>query len=462
MAAIASVTSYEYAAGTCTLRLVGELSPLSRVTDRPVLSRSRFHLQMHQQEATEAAQGVANPTVLFELSGREPQFSTLSGLVQGYVQRRLSADALTAREIVSQGASSLQSVGLTRHRLTLAAPPNPPSRIELSTLQLSDLADALEQAEGNLQIIPDHTLAKARRTRPRLPLWLGSVAAVGIAALLGNQFLTTAPGPVVLSPSESQTATDAIPQAPAGNRPLSTEELSPAGDANTAPEATEKLPPADTSNGPPPPAPRSLGNSASPSEQASNPEASPLPSGPAPRPPQASPAPTTRASPSPELSDNALPQADAGAAAQLARPDSDQAAEPDREPVSPSAIESVPRSPNTFDTGAYDTGARSAAPSAQALDPVWVDALTNSLQQQWRPPANLAATLYYRLTLKPDGTVESLDPLNDLSATYQVNPTLPQPGTTLPGVGSSDATTVEVEFKPSGEVVVTPAGQPIP
>jgi hypothetical protein len=71
----------------------------------------------------------------------------------------------------------------------------------------------------------------------------------------------------------------------------------------------------------------------------------------------------------------------------------------------------------------------------------------------------LAAPLRYNLTLAPNGTVTALTPLNYFSETYQNTPTLPQPDTTLPVVVRDDAITVEVQFLPSGEVVVVPPGE---
>ncbi|MFQ4138393.1 DUF4335 domain-containing protein [Nodosilinea sp. PGN35] len=434
MAPTATITSYEYAAGSCTLRLIGELSPLSQVTDRPVLARSRFHLQVHGEETTQDVRTLASRAVTLETSGREPEFSALADLVQTYVQNQLSADALAAGGAVSRGESSLQPVGLTRHRLTLAISPDPLRVVELSTLQLSDLADALEQAEGNLQLLPDGAKPKARRVRPQLPLWLGSVAAVGIAALLGNQFLTTAPSPVVLSPSEPQPLNGAADSAAPEDRQLSLEAAPDSGadaadSVAPAPAAGEALPaPATTApTTPTPPASVSGG--------AETPKVSPtpaVPSAPGARSPQVSPAPA----PSPE-------------AARIARPDADPASESG--PAPERALAPPPASPETFDASPSITAA--SAPDT-ALE--WISNLTQALEQQWRPPSNLAAPLRYRLTLEPDGTVTALDPLNDFSATYQSNATLPQLGDSVPGVARDAVTTVEVQFLPTGEVVVVP------
>ncbi|MBD2232679.1 DUF4335 domain-containing protein [Phormidium tenue] len=447
MAAIATVTSYEYAAGTCTLRLVGELSPLSQITGRPVLGRSRFHLQVQGDDAPREARTLASQAMILEIGGREPQFSALAELVQTYVQNHLNADALAAGGAVARGENLLQPVGLTRHRLTLAMPPEPPRVVELSTLQLSDLADALEQADSNLQILPDTAMPKTRRVRPKLPLWLGSVAAVGIAALLGNQLLTTAPSSVVLSPGESQPTDELAGQNSADNPPLTSAEPAPPA-ANTptaedsAPAATGEALPAPLTTAPTSPAvlaPTSPGAPSGSAPEPGTPKASPPPSTAPAQPSQ------TRHAPAP-----AYPaQAEASAGGQ-ASPDSEIAAE--RAPnAAPPEARMTPASPEAFDTGP-SIAATTAPDSAIA----WISNLTQALEQQWRPPANLAAPLRYRLILEPDGTVTALEPLNDFSANYQTNATLPQPGDIVPGVVKDAPTTVEVQFLPTGEVVVVP------
>jgi hypothetical protein len=111
----------------------------------------------------------------------------------------------------------------------------------------------------------------------------------------------------------------------------------------------------------------------------------------------------------------------------------------------------APTSPETFDSSP-SIAATSAPDSALA----WISNLTQALEERWRPPANLAAPLRYNLTFDPAGTVTALEPLNDFSATYQTNATLPQPGETIPRVSSDASITVEVQFLPTGAVVVVP------
>ncbi|MBD2107881.1 DUF4335 domain-containing protein [Nodosilinea sp. FACHB-13] len=442
MAAIATVTSYEYAAGTCTLRLVGELSPLSQITGRPVLGRSRFHLQVQGDDALREARTLASRAMILEIGGREPQFSALADLVQTYVQNYLNADAIAAGGAVARGENSLHPVGLTRHRLTLAVPLEPPRVVELSTLQLSDLADALEQADSNLQILPDAAMPKTRRVRPKLPLWLGSVAAVGIAALLGNQLLTTAPSSVVLSPSESQSTGEATPQPSADNPQLTP--AAPAPPAANTPAAADSAP-AATGEALQAPITTAPTSPAAPSGTA------PGPGTPKASPPlaDADPAPAQPSQSEPALAPTPLTQDEARAGGQAAA-EARIAAEPAPNAAQPEAL-TAPASPEAFDTGP-SIAATTAPDSAIA----WISNLTQALEQQWRPPANLAAPLRYRLALEPDGTVTALEPLNDFSANYQTNATLPKPGDIIPGVVKDASTTVEVQFLPTGAVVVVP------
>ncbi|PZU96599.1 MAG: hypothetical protein DCF32_21570, partial [Leptolyngbya sp.] len=142
-------------------------------------------------------------------------------------------------------------------------------------------------------------------------------------------------------------------------------------------------------------------------------------------------------------------QAQARAGGQAA-PDAEIAADPTPNAAQPEAL-AAPASPEAFDTGP-SIAATTAPDSAIA----WISNLTQALEQQWRPPANLSAPLRYRLSLEPDGTVTALEPLNDFSANYQTNATLPQPGDTIPGIVRDASITVEVQFLPTGAVVVVP------
>jgi hypothetical protein len=454
MAAITSVTTYEYATGTCALRLVGQLSPLSEVANRPVLGRSRFHLQVYQGDSQG---GEATSPVLLEIRGREPQFSAFARLVQNYVQSQLNAAALEVRTPVTEGANSIQPVGLTRHRLIVTSA-DPPTAVELSTLQLADLAEALEQAETSLQLLAEGDLSRAARPAwPRLPLWVGSVAAVGIAALLGNQFLTTPPSPVVTAPQTAESA-----PADAESRPFALDHGVANGGLAGEPLASGLEPEASgtgvgaeaivDANAPVP-------GAAQPFPQTTAPGAAPNPLDPPGGkmtgvPPAASPS-----APSPLSSGRSAADRSAPAAAltppgvvapQLSQPQTFQT-----QPIEPEAASIEDPTPLEDPQG---TVGIAAAPGPAATD--WVSRLSQSLEQEWRPPANLAAPLLYTLTLDSNGAITALTPLNRFSATFPGDTLLPPLGTIIPGVAREAAVTVEVQFLPSGEVLVLPNPSP--
>ncbi|NJL47466.1 MAG: hypothetical protein HC929_08190 [Leptolyngbyaceae cyanobacterium SM2_5_2] len=87
----------------------------------------------------------------------------------------------------------------------------------------------------------------------------------------------------------------------------------------------------------------------------------------------------------------------------------------------------------------------------------WLERLTATLQEQWHPPAGLVAPLTYTLTLAADGTVSELQPLTELARSYQTQPSLPQVGEVFPNLTRHQPVTVDVQFMPSGEVIVSPS-----
>ncbi|MBD0336484.1 MAG: DUF4335 domain-containing protein, partial [Cyanobacteria bacterium Co-bin13] len=80
MAPTSELTSLRYTAPTCTLEVVGELSPLSQVAEQPILKRLRFDLQI---------QDISGQPVV-EARGMRSHLLALSTLVQTYVQTYLN------------------------------------------------------------------------------------------------------------------------------------------------------------------------------------------------------------------------------------------------------------------------------------------------------------------------------------------------------------------------------------
>ncbi|TVP66514.1 MAG: DUF4335 domain-containing protein [Leptolyngbya sp. LCM1.Bin17] len=422
MAAIASLTTYSYQAGTCTLRLTGQQSPLSQVSDRPVLARSRFDLQIYAAAPTAATPGSTasadpSPAAEAELRGRAPQLSALAHLVHCYVSVYLHGDdlSLAPEATLEQGDYTLQPVGLTRHRLTAPqADGDAPWAITLSLLQLADLADVLEQANGAVQVLTEADLPQGKPiVRPRLPLWIGSAAAVLVAAVVGGQWLTSPSSPVVFSPSPDSIAEpDRETAQERALDPADQDQIAALEDnALTDPTATPPEPARDplALDRPAPPASDTPADQPTegrqPSPQPATPEAQPSPGND-----------VSRAQRSRPFSLEESPEADR--------------ADPDRAPM-----------------------AATRAPLVAGSEP-WRDALAQILSQQWPTTPDLPAPLRYRLTLDAEGTIIERRPMTAVSTLYQNSPDLPQVGTVLAEVAPGETITVEARFLPSGDVEI--------
>jgi hypothetical protein len=421
MAAIASLTTYTYAAGTCTLRLTGQPSPLGQVSDRPVLARSRFHLQLYAEEpvaaiAAPATQARPTPPVLLEINGREPQFSALATLVQRYVQGYLAGSDVTLPPdaALSQGGYTLHPIGLTRHRLLFPpAQGDVPSEATLSMVQMADLADVLAQAGAAVHLVAPGDLPKSQTHRPRLPLWIGSAAAVLVAAVLGGQWLISSPSPVVFAPAPDSVSEPDLETA---------RELAQQEEADEPVTALGDEPPE-------PPEPEPPGPEPSGEELEDAPQALPAPEANDAIPPAGQPQPSGPASPAPTEA-------------------------PRTQRSRPLPLEEGPEPPQTNNGNgdAAITAARAPAPVPGSEE--WVAALADALSQQWPPTPDLPAPLRYRLTLEADGTVGALRPMTAVSTLYQNSPDLPQIGTVLDNLAPGEAITLEARFLPSGEVEI--------
>lgn len=471
MATVAPLTSYTYAAGTCALRLTGQVSPLSDLADRTVLRRSRFQLQLWEESefdlSPEASGGVSagsdRPPV-FDLSGREPQLTTLTTLVQRYVHTYLQGSTLTPSQGLSQGGCSLAPVGLTRHRLTVAgaeAGDNAAQAVNLSLLQLADLAEVLTQAEQAVEHLPEAMVASSVRRRSRLPLWMGSVAAVLVAAVLGGQWLTQFPVSVAPSPTattESAPDLDIAADSLAGeNRGGEDGTAAPGSSEEASPLAAAESPPAAIQ--PPSTAGDDLANGI-----ASAPAAPPSSAAPAPNP---LPKITRNARPSPSPAPSSPPPDVTAASPSVAPPSAansvppEMGAERNRDGLGESggAAQTARIDPMPEATDSLPSAASEMAPSPMAAAPedaAWVEALQTTLQENWTPIPGLSTPLQYRMTLAPSGQVLALEPLNAPSQQYLDSETLPQVGTTVPNVARSQPATVEIQLLPSGEVLVQP------
>ncbi|MFM7472059.1 MAG: DUF4335 domain-containing protein [Nodosilinea sp.] len=391
MAAIAPLATYRYQAPSCLLRVTGQLSALSQLTSPPVITGLRFDLQIWSDEDRES---MVDHFPLLDLRGEQTQLLELSNQVQNYVQGHLQGQ--TASPVSAAAWITLTGLGLTRHALRIHRPE--PRVVILSTLQLADLADVLEQMDSQIQVKLGEKSPSVRL--PAWPgLWIGSVAAVLVAAVLGNQWLLWNPPVVVRSPQ---------PMAP---------------EAATPPRLSHQPEP-------------------------SRPVAS------APRPP------LPRSSP-PSPVNRQLPQTVRGAAGKSAvskTPDSPPILTPPT-PVSPATRPQENRESHNQGSppplSARITASQTGPPVRAGLE-----LLRQALQAGWTVPAQLAESLPYQVTLTADGTVITVQPLTSLARDYQAQTGLPLVNQMISGLSLRQRTTVEVVYLLDGSVRVVPQPQP--
>ena len=480
MAAISSLTTREYSSGSCTLRITGQLSPLSQLAKKPVMMKSRFYLQLLPEEELGEAEVPSSAGMVsvsrLELSGRAEQLSALMVAINGYVQRRLTAANGTGQSSSNPGFPSgigLQPLGLTRHRLTLPQDMHSGqgSEAELSALELADLADVLEQADGDLYLPIAKDLPQPRAAKPKLPIWIGSAVAVGIAAVLGSQWLSVQTYlPTAIhegdTPLEDTQESETYSQ-----EPTQTLESSP----TTEPEASSDRPVATveenqsvavpqttvepTSPSTETPAARSTFPAPLPTDLANGPSAasSPIPETTAAA--ETSQAPGTVQSPAAvpaPANESAYPAPASAREEELGQ--AEAFSEPDLRPESLSLPET---SNNTGVAGSVPDRALEdgMAVSGDSILP-WQEQLRQHLQQGWTPPADQAEPLRYRISIDSEGILESISPLSARAQQYQERISWPEVGTPIAMYPEGAAAVLELQFLPTGEVIIGPIASP--
>jgi hypothetical protein len=482
MATVASLNSYEYRSGSCTLRITGQLAALSQVAELPVLKRSRFQIQLltipefNDLDDLSVDENPTSPFPPLEIEGRAAQLTELTIIVTNYVQQRLSIGRPSVVPIsesnvgINQDGIALSPTGLTRHRLvlpesTLKASNSP---VNLTTLQLCDLADALEQADRQLHILPDDALTAIRPVRPRLPLWIGSVAAVGIAAVLGSQWLMTSPT-LLTGTSSNQTSEETLSQ----RQELATDSPDQISEAEPSVPPTG---PGSTNQGPAASPEAAAGDATSPT----SPTVETTPGQPTPQVGNQAEAPKPASTPAPTQSRQASPAVtppEAEVAARATPPMADEPTPALAEPDYPAPAAGAPAeetgpaaSPTTPDTTATDssepvsvasqpaTGQRNGSATLSA-DPdaspnQWKASLATTLQQNWEPLPTVMTPLTYTVTIGENGIIQAVSPQSTTAAEYQNDVPLPVPGNNFPGFPDLQETTITVEFLPTGIVTV--------
>lgn len=465
------LNTQRYTAPTCTLEVTGEVSPLSQLSDRPILKRLRFRLQILNADGSE----------LLELRGMRSQLLELSGAVQRYLQshlRQAPADPVTAEVVPSDRSIYLQPEGLTSQRLYLGhlAPRRGLDSVRLGTLQLADLAAVLGALEESVRILPGAALPRVRRRFSQRYAWIGTGAAVVLVAVGVSTFIPRLvqqsgtqqsapitseegaasgdlnngagngsgsdrasqaeelaqskdqPSPQAATPAPTPSASAFADSAPATAQTPATPQMTP--------PATPAIPPVTSSNRPTP--------------------TTTMPQAPPPRdeaPAQTAP---TRPSPTPGQITGDIAEAPPPAPAPQAssEPVPGGAAETNNDAASsgiapPTAAASEAESSDTAESLAANDQAASRQAASRLI--TWLDAVALRFQQNWQPPADLRSALEYEVAIAADGTLTTLTPLNDLTRRTPIQ--LPDIGTVVadpPPDGNSQR--LRLIFRPSGTV----------
>lgn len=374
-----------YTPPTCTLEIAATGSALSRWTDRAVLKNLRFQLSFDDPRLPEDKQ--------ITVRGDRHQLEALWEAVITYVQQQLnqpqseavstsvSTSGAPEMQVVSSNspAISLQPKGLLSHSLCLGTLANAQSGsvVPLSTLQLFDLANVLDEYHAEALTLPALSRPSWLQSRGS---WVNIAAvmllAVGATAAM-TKFVTD-----ISSPSLQMTASspDESSQAPKSALRL------------PAPPGLEPLP-SSLALQPPP----------TPPVGATVPPAAPVV--PAPSAPVAIPAPAQVA---------VVPQTRVPVESQV-------------QEISPNFQASDPSVPTSAEIGRDNAALRSEAirpENSQAANSTAFDAIPQVaevreyFQQKWQPPEGLTQTLEYRLVLNEDGSIQRIVPLGQAAATF--------------------------------------------
>ena len=516
-----------YTPPTCTLEILAQSSPLSRWIGQTVLNQLRF--QLHYDDPTLPEE------LRVPIQGDRDQLEALCNAVTNYVQALLqkSADNFCLTSLESQPSSKtsdqpevqdvtpssssspktpnpssmgileatiyLESSDNLTHKLYLGSLANQTSGpiIQLTLLQLFDLATALEEYSTDVIILPN--LNSEKSIIPSLPTWTPIAAVIALALGLApltwqyassmrqNQQQTakkttsdtqpattvTAPSLNLTTPQPEWTSFAGLPSPPSS------------GDTIKPPDLETPVIPADSTLDP---KPLTFPDATVP------PTARTLPNNGLTIPPQTQPVPPSSlqipgTAPIPSSQQNST-----GVINQGGIPPVTGQNLPSGNTSSISSISgSIATLPN--DVQSQISGQQSSTPNSQQLDqaasatkspdndlieklrsarqrpfPTQVAAEENKLfdvpqaaearaylQKNWRPPTGFSQTLEYSLILGVDGTIERIFPLNRAAREYINDTGIPEIG--KPFVSTNQAgqnLRLRVVFSPDGKVQTFP------
>jgi hypothetical protein len=346
-----------------------------------------------------------------------------------------SVEPNSIEPILSEPAMSLEPQGLLAHRLhlgTLATEQSGES-VSLSTLQLFDLANALDQYQADAVTLP----SLARPGWMRSPAgWAGIAAAavltVGVTGAIAKFVMDVSSPPLQTASTSVQTETDlsqstpptplTIPSPPPG---------SPSPSLSLTPLPPPSPPPGAIQTAPPPLPPVSVTRE-------------PVPVAPAPAPAPPVEVPGATVPPPPERIAIVPPQGDQPSTTVIPEIESSAAisAEPDI------AAANAPEAEAGIGDAAQSTA------NGTAFDTVpQVAEIRQYFEQNWQPPVELTQTLEYRLVLNADGSLQRIVPLGQVAETFLDRTNMPLMGE--PFVSPTDNSgnpQIRLVLRPDGKV----------
>ena len=424
-----------YTPPTCTLNLLARslLSPWRKHS----VEALRFELRFDDPRSPDANQVI--------LQGDRAQLELLSDVVNRYVQTFLQSSSLSlasrsatatfnhsvpaeaSNQLAMSSAPYFQQQGLL-HKLFFGSLAKLEDAIELSTIQLFDLANALEAAQTGIASLPQEQ-AQSRRQTLR---WAGGTLALLLAVSI--------PVGIKIWQSETESedvALQDIETEPVPSEPAVVPPVPPPPDSTLIPAPS--LPPALDNQRllPPPPV-----KAPSPSARLPAPPNKPVPPA---APPKTAitvkPNLPNSSSPPPTASE-VKPRANANVAPQL----------PNLPVLEPRPTAQAPP-PTSSTKPPGDAAAGDVAPKALLDNIPQVAEVRQYFQKQWQPPENLSQTLEYRLVLNSDGSIKRIIPLGRASEVYLDRTGMPLMGETFVSALSEAANPqVRVVLNPDGSV----------
>ncbi|HHP7245170.1 MAG TPA: DUF4335 domain-containing protein [Elainellaceae cyanobacterium] len=448
-----------YTPSTCTLEIMAKESPLSRWTGRPTLQQVRFQLSFDgphlpsdrhvavrgDREQLDRLCDIVEEYVQDLLRQSPAQFDTLLSLTSteprafSLAETHRSQNGLLGdRSLngVSQPAGmALQPVGALKHTLSLGELTNSESglSVTLSTLELFDLANALDEYQADTLSLPAFERARQHYFSNN---WLRVAAVllltVGVTATV-TQFLTNSPTTNLqtadsLDNSDEQFERDDIARSTSDD-PASDDTLSESAEVNLGLEQTPSGEAAPFSDFAQPT--RSPSPNAAPPETRSSQQRQPANGGQSPgrsqQPPNSVPSipPQLTAIPPVERSDRPSSPSPSGEIASNDTASSAAESAPlpssatmSRQPSAPGETSSSDPQPQSRISRSAPDGLPNQATLGDPNTIPQLEEIRDYFRDRWQPPESLTRNLEYRLMLNADGSIERVVPLGPTAEDY--------------------------------------------